>query len=110
MKLAIDSIRYYFINDSTPCGGNFTDVPYIKKEMKQGLIVYPNPSTDNITIKQTSNTNLENYEIYDMLGKSVMTGKLKESTLVNIELLPNGLYFIKAFNENNCFTKKLIKH
>jgi len=110
MKLAIDSIRYYFINDSTPCGGNFTNVPYIKKEIKQGFIVFPNPSTDNITIKQTSNSNLENYEIYDMLGKSVMTGKLKESTVINIELLPDGLYFIKAFNENNCFTKKLIKH
>jgi len=110
MKLAIDSIRYYFINDSTPCGGNFTKVTYIKKEIKQGFIIYPNPSRNNITIKQTSNSNLENYVIYDMVGKYIMSGKLEKSTVININLLPDGLYFIKAFDENRVYTQKLIKN
>ncbi|MFC2111445.1 T9SS type A sorting domain-containing protein, partial [Bacteroidota bacterium] len=112
MRLAIDSVRYYFINDSTPCEGSFTDVDYKtwEEDIIQDFNIYPNPSNDKITIMQSSDIEYNRYEIFDIIGKSVVSGKLEELTIVNINILPNGLYFVKAFNKNRVSTKNFIKN
>lgn len=71
---------------------------------------YPNPTLDNWNIK-SSNTNIQNVEIFNTLGRLV-----KEVTANNTEVvidasdLSSGIYFAKIYNDSNQNnTIKLIK-
>jgi hypothetical protein len=78
------------------------------------LHFFPNPATDEITIK-SQESRIEEIEIYDVMG-----GKIKDftpnpfpgrarGTLVDISTLSTGIYFVKLRTEDGSVIKKLIK-
>jgi uncharacterized delta-60 repeat protein len=71
---------------------------------KQNVLIYPNPSSDYIFVK---NTDATNYEIFDFTGKKVISGKIQEK--INIINLENGEYLLKIIGENQKYTQKIIK-
>ena len=68
----------------------------------------PNPAKDQITI--SSNTKMDTYQIFNALGKKVLSGVLTNPT-IQIESLHSGSYFIvlKETNTNKTYRKKFIK-
>ena len=74
----------------------------------QQLIVYPNPVSKQLFIKNsTISTNLS-FEISDILGNKIKSGLYHESIDVS-NLLP-GMYFIRIFgNQNTVTIQKFIK-
>jgi hypothetical protein len=69
-----------------------------------GIIVYPNPTQDIITI----DTRLEiEVELYDMMGKIV----INESNTKRLDLsgLPNGIYNISILYNGNRYSNRVIK-
>ena len=69
-----------------------------------GIVVYPNPTKDIITIE----TRLEiEVELYDIMGKKVIS----ESNVKRLDLshLPNGLYNMVILYNDIRFSKKVIK-
>jgi|GEM_PF-2698137 len=78
------------------------------------LNVYPNPFTNNISIQMPSNTAKSvDVEIVDITGKiiyseNVLTNSLNEVN-VNTNALTKGIYILKVLNDNQVFTKKIIK-
>ena len=69
-----------------------------------GIVVYPNPTKDIITIE----TRLEiEVELYDIMGKKVIS----ESNVKRLDLsnLPNGLYNMVILYNDVRFSKKVIK-
>ncbi len=78
------------------------------------LNVYPNPFTNNISIQMPSNTAKSvDVEIVDITGKiiyseNVLTNSLNE-VIVNTNALTKGIYILKVLNDNQVFTKKIIK-
>ena len=68
----------------------------------------PNPAKDQITI--SSNTKMNTYQIFNALGKKVLSGVLTNPT-IQIESLHSGSYFIvlKETNTNKTYRKKFIK-
>jgi len=69
-----------------------------------GIVVYPNPTKDIITIE----TRLEiDVELYDIMGKKVIS----ESNTKRLDLshLPNGLYNMVILYNDIRFSKKVIK-
>jgi M6 family metalloprotease-like protein len=78
------------------------DVPaYERKEAH----IYPNPANDvlNITLAEAKSV-----EIYDMLGKLVLS-EVNPDSRMDITSLPQGVYVVKIFTDNNCYTEKFIK-
>jgi len=78
------------------------DVPaYERKEAH----IYPNPANDvlNITLAEAKNV-----EIYDMVGKLVLS-EINPDSRIDITSLPLGVYVVKIFTDNNCYTEKFIK-
>jgi hypothetical protein len=68
-----------------------------------GIIVYPNPTTDIITIE----TRLEiEVEVYDIMGKLLINKKSKRVDLSN---QPNGIYNLILIYNNKRFNTKVIK-
>ena len=72
---------------------------------------YPNPTLDNWNIK-SSNTNIQNVEIFNTLGRLVKEVSANGNTEVVIDAsdLSSGIYFAKIYNDSNQNnTIKLIK-
>jgi hypothetical protein len=57
------------------------------------MVIYPNPCTNSF---QISNLNKDkNYVIYNVLGEEIQKGIFFNNRAIDIQNLPNGLYFIK---------------
>ena len=75
------------------------------------LSVYPNPTTDYLTLKVEDNTEL-NYHIYDNHGKIIANKKVTATTsTINLESLPKATYFLNVVNNSQVLkTFKIIKN
>lgn len=73
------------------------------------LFVYPNPTSDRVEIRNLENV-IYQFSIYDNLGNVAITGKLNKSkSLINLENLNAGVYFLRVSSNNNVYYSKLIK-
>lgn len=67
--------------------------------------IYPNPAQDKFFIRSDFKSDF-NLSIYNNIGRLVLSAA--STTEINIDNLPNGLYFLKFSSEKNTQTKKLI--
>lgn len=65
----------------------------------------PNPTSDFIQIK--SGLRINNIEVIDNTGKVILQ---TSKSLINIESLKNGVYFIRIYSDTDTITKKIIKN
>jgi len=74
----------------------------------QKFAMYPNPANNVLNID--SMINVEKVEIYNIIGKQVLTSDgFSNSTEINISTLNTGIYLVKLKGENNSTAiKKLI--
>lgn len=69
------------------------------------LILYPNPTTNQIEIK--TDKKIKEVIVIDNNGRQLIR---QQELIINLKYLPNGIYFVKIKTENNqYFTKKIIK-
>ncbi|RKE95040.1 T9SS type A sorting domain-containing protein [Ichthyenterobacterium magnum] len=66
--------------------------------------IYPNPTSDYITIQSTKT--VDNVEIYDLLGKLVMSSSKKH---IDVKSLSSGAYLVKVKIDDKITVKKIIK-
>ena len=79
----------------------------VERDAINGFNVYPNPVTNGkLTINTFSNAEKE-IQIYNILGKRVLSTKLKGSEL-NVKKLTSGIYVIKILEEGKTATRKLV--
>ncbi len=69
-----------------------------------GIMVYPNPTKDRITI--TTRLDIE-VEIYDISGKKVITES--NPTSLDLSKLPNGIYNMTILHNDVRYSKKVVK-
>jgi len=74
-------------------------------ELESSLSIYPNPSTNLLNVKSTLEGEI-NYTIYNILGKQVLNGTIKNNVINHN--LTSGLYLLKLDNGSNAITKKII--
>ncbi|MCF8296058.1 MAG: T9SS type A sorting domain-containing protein [Saprospiraceae bacterium] len=110
LKVRIDSIISGYLLDKSPCGGSFTNINKIPN-LKYNLKVFPNPANDEIFIEYKNLSKKSQYFIFDMFGKLVKTGVLKESELNNISIndLNTGLYILKVLEGSDATNIRFIK-
>jgi hypothetical protein len=73
----------------------------------KSLLVYPNPTSNSITIKGEKNMNQPFY-IFDQMGREVVKGKLTGTeTEVNLSALSKGMYTLKI--EGNYQPAQIVK-
>jgi hypothetical protein len=61
--------------------------------------IYPNPAKDFINIKNEKTENLS-YQIFDISGKLILSGKSKSNEKIDIQTLEKGNYFLQIQNGN----------
>lgn len=84
-----------------------------KAEIDLELKAYPNP-TDKVLTLSIGNYHDEqlSYEVYDGQGKAIESKKIgSSSTIIEMEALPKGIYFLKVIGENQALkTFKIVKN
>ncbi len=81
-----------------------------KLENKNNLIsIFPNPSTNEVYIKETIPNSFNNLNILDNLGRIISTQKSSSKT-INISNLKKGLYFIELKKDSDtiCIEKLIV--
>ena len=89
----------------------FTGVKKAEKKSETELSITPNPFTDKITIElQSSSGEIAGYQIFDVTGKTVMSGILRSGTTeAETNNLPAGLYFVKVRTNDKQFVNRIVK-
>ncbi len=73
------------------------------------ISIFPNPASKVLNVYRSNPTSIEEYQMVNVLGQQVMTGTLTgQTTAINIELLPKGVYFI-TFTQNSKAVKVIVE-
>lgn len=102
-------INYFYSNygwDYEECNQIITDIK--ESEFVSGPIIYPNPSTNHIFIKNATQSSV--FRITDVKGKLIKQGLIEISREINIEELKNGLYFLQLITDNQVTINKFVKN
>jgi hypothetical protein len=86
-----------------------TPVEELEKR-KDFISIYPNPTTNELTIdiKKENGTSL--IKLLDTFGKKIENRESNSSPIkMNIDYLPKGVYLIQVDIENNSYIRKIIK-
>jgi hypothetical protein len=113
-----NAIKYFILNqcDSAICKAKCIIVDKLKDCCRTDIIeyknggfeIYPNPAKDKLFIRQKK-TELYTLQITDIQGKAMFTAegdKLLE--VIDISLIPKGMYLISIKQNNRLFDKKII--
>jgi len=74
------------------------------------LKIYPNPSSDFITIKTSTIPIKSELSICNLHGHELMTRQITEpKTILNISNLPSGVCFLRLTNDRTVEVEKMIK-
>jgi hypothetical protein len=77
----------------------------VESKSSESLLVYPNPSSQQITVRTTGKGINQTYKVIDALGKLVVSGSMNGSVQLNVSTWTEGIYFISVNGE----VKKFIK-
>ncbi|MCX8480063.1 MAG: T9SS type A sorting domain-containing protein [Chitinophagales bacterium] len=76
---------------------------------KNILSLYPNPSSDFVSLRLSSLATIKSVEIYNVVG-SLVYKQLSNIPTIDISALTNGLYYVKVIDSNgNALTSKFTK-
>ena len=99
--------------------GGFTaslDAPIeiVNTELKDNIIVYPNPTTGNVVIALSENIKTTTLiKVYDMKGQLVASYRTQDGeyqTIIDLTAQPSGLYIFHIESESGeTLTKKIVK-
>ncbi len=104
----LDLVQSWFNNNSFP-GCTVFSVG-VEEEDGHGILVYPNPATNNINITLSiKNAQNVRYEINNLLGENVAKGILS-GTSINIDYLAPQMYVLKLSSENTVWITRFTKH
>lgn len=99
----ITNIQYY--GDQASFDVHFFNVGIETHEMSCAHL-YPNPVKDILNIILND---VRNIEIYDLLGK-MMLSETNPDSKINVSSLPQGIYIVKIITDNDYHTEKFIKN
>ena len=94
-------------------GGTDTWVSKLNPELStdsftlQELELIPNPANNLLQLKIPNQIEINQITITDLTGKIVI--QTKNTSLINVQSLSNGIYFIEAISDKEMFVAKFVK-
>lgn len=99
------------MNNSAIATYDYDPVGINQYELRDNLVVYPNPAVNNVTISaKDNNIVIEKVELYNIYGQLLNTMNVNDSRAeVSVNALATGTYFAKIFTENGIVTMPVIR-
>ena len=88
--------------------GNMENLEVNEFVKADNVIIYPNPTSNNITLENKNNTPISSIIISDMNGRRVLDTTIVNST-IDVSSLAKGVYLMVVTCDERSITKKLIK-
>lgn len=70
-----------------------------KKNLANGLSVYPNPASEVLKIGNANNLSNASFSIVDILGKTVVQSKALNNDAIDVSNLSSGVYILSVSSE-----------
>lgn len=77
-------------------------------EIKEAIVLYPNPAEEYITINTIENINA--YRIYNSQSLVLLQGRIPDNNTIWVNTLPTGLYYIHLEINNEIIPKTFYKN
>ncbi|MDW5288782.1 endonuclease [Formosa sp. PL04] len=81
----------------------------IEEDALSSIKVYPNPIKDVLNVAMP-NGEATQLDIYNMLGKLVLSKTIQNNTSISTQNLQSGVYILRVTQNNKTISKKLVKH
>lgn len=78
-----------------------------KYEFENGLLIYPNPATDILTIRSQNDAVIQSVEVYNVSGQQVLDGK--NNMILDVSDLQTGTYIIKIQTDKRSINSMFVK-
>lgn len=109
LQKAIDSVQTFF--DVTPLFGCDCVLPPLgiteNSSINNPINIFPNPSSDFISVTCQSKTKNPQFEIIDVTGRKISS---TEQNQIDVSKLPQGLYLLKITDGELSFSKRFVKN
>jgi hypothetical protein len=108
---------FYSYIDSFGCGILYGDSVFVDicasvlhLNHASGLTIFPNPSSGNFIITLETTVMKANVEIYNVVGEKVFEEHIfnESKNEINLKDISGGIYFLKVFDGEKSYCKKLI--
>jgi photosystem II stability/assembly factor-like uncharacterized protein len=81
-----------------------------KEPNAQKFIIYPNPSSNEITVETSSTPAISQLSIMNLDGQQLITHQITQpKTQLDISSLPSGVYFVRLTNDRTVEVRKFVK-
>jgi len=80
----------------------------VDKPNKNEFSLYPNPTSDFLYF-YTNNTEEKHFKVFDVFSKTIIEKSIKNNSQIEIQHLPNGMYFYQISTNNQIKTGKIVK-
>ena len=108
-----DTMYSVIVTDSNGCINSDTIIIYTfidgideNKNIYTQCYIYPNPATENITIKM--NNDIKSLQLINLIGQVIMEKQVNTNEIkVTLSGIEPGLYFLKMKVENGIITRKI---
>jgi hypothetical protein len=106
------NVNNFTLNENTLCSNYSSTNDFVFNENE--IYIYPNPVSDIINLEFQSNNEIIEIEIVNLLGQKVLEKIIKtengeNNITLEVKEIPSGVYLLHMRNNNNFFTKKIIK-
>ncbi len=95
-------------NEPVTAGTNCLNVGISKNEAINMPVIYPNPSSHIIHIKNMDTKTISQLVIIDVIGRKVLEQK-ENTSEIHIEHLNKGMYLLQITSEGKTYSSKFIK-
>ncbi len=68
-------------------------------QLDNDLVVYPNPSVNQINVENKSRTATLSLTLYSAVGQRVWSGKVQQRTAIPVSAYARGMYYLKVTDE-----------
>ena len=91
------------------CDTVYYEIHGVEEGNEMGLMIYPNPTNDFITVETQNVTSLQQeYRIANLLGQTVKSGHITaDRQQIDVHDLTEGMYFITVGEQTKLLLKSL---
>lgn len=106
--VSLPNFPNYRMNEESVCDSTILGFyTYTNEEIKKDLLLYPNPTSDYLSIELGQYVSNGSVTIVDLFGKKVLTENFRGNAIqINVESLSIGTYFLKVNSKADKFKTK----
>lgn len=109
-KILLTGYSYTLAGDASIFVARYNNAPLgVDDNQNLEFRVYPNPTSDQLTLELNDTSSTYQIEIFDILGKKVISAEIQKVGNINVSALAPGTYLLKLNSDNKTNVVRFVK-